>query len=790
MSDQQNQLPSRKVRKEMQRKSHISIIKVLLICIIILSILFMFFGCTSILEISNWGKFDPNKLVGLKQTSLIYDANNNLVTGVHGLENRINVPLSDVPLFVQNAFIAIEDVRFYEHNGIDYKRIVGAILTDIREKGFIEGASTISQQLIRNTYLSKEKTISRKLKEVYLAYQLEKKYTKEQILNMYLNLIYFGDGAYGIEAASKSYFGKSVSKLTIAEGALLAGIPKSPTKYSPKINLDESINRRNVVLDSMKKYTFISEEEAATGKKEKVNLIDENHNLYPYGFYIDTVIKEAVKILNIKEEEIFTGGYKIYTSLDQNLQSFCESIFENDNYFPSPMSGEKIEASVTILNPNDAGIKCIIGGRSYTIKRGYNRATSLIRQPGSAIKPILVYAPAIEQNLYMPSSSILDEQTHFNNYTPSNSGDKYNGWITLRYALAKSINIPAVKVLNDVGVENAKLFASKMGIQFDSHDTSLALALGGFHIGISPLTLGNAYIPFVHDGMYATASTIRNIENKDGIKVYNRTPQWNKVMSKETAFLVTNMLQSAVEWGTGNKANITGLPIAGKTGTVEYHTNDAIGNKDAWMVAFNPEQVISVWMGFDQTDKNHFLTSNITGGTYPAVMIADIFKEIYKQSKGPNFIKPSGIEEVKLDAKTLWEKHEIVLANSLTPEKYITKEYFSKSNVPTKETNYWVIPQPPDDLSIVLGPNRNPILSFTPKNSFAEYKIIRQKSNEIPELIAQSVHNGTGKKYMNDLTAQPEIEYEYYIIPVHPEIIMNDKPLEGPASNKVTFKFK
>jgi len=784
-------VPSRsEIRKQKQAKNINKLYFFLFILVFL--IFFTFFGCTKVLGVEQWKTFDPEKLTNIEQTSQIYDQDDQLVHQIHGPENRIKVSIDQVPKHVRDAFIAVEDVRFYQHKGFDLKRIIGALWADIKAGGFKEGASTISQQVIRNSHLTTEKTISRKVQEIFLAYQLENTYEKDEILEMYLNIIYLGNGAYGVEAASQAYFGKSVSQLTLAEGALLAGIPKSPSKYSPHINLEQSIQRRNLILELMEKHGFITSDEAEKAKKSKVELVKSNKGDYPYGFFTDQVIRDAAKVLDIEEEKLYTGGYKIFTTLDRELQTFCEELYTKDDLFPPSKDKVPIESALVIIDPKTGGIKALIGGREHTAKLGFNRATQMQRQPGSAIKPILVYGPAIEKHGYTPVTFILDEPTTIGDYTPSNAGGKYNGWITLRYAVARSINIPAVKVLNDIGIETGKRFAEQVNIPLHPEDKYLSLALGGFYKGVSPLELCNAYMPFANNGKFSTATTIRYIENAKGEKIYEYIPEWKQVMDDENAFIMTNILQSTIQWGTGIRLNELGIPLAGKTGTVQLPNEGAFrnikGNKDAWMVAYNPDYLATVWIGYDQTDKKHYLPSNATGGSYPAEILKEVFRFLYKDKEAPDFQEPPGIIKAKIDAKSLLERRKVMLANALTPEEFQMEEVFTQSTLPDQETDYWIIPQPPNDIVIEISQENKPIISFTPVNSFAIYRIYRQRNMSPPILIGERSDSSLHRIQIKDYLAVPGEKYEYYIIPVHPEIIIDNEPLEGPASERIPFE--
>lgn len=643
----------------------------------LLLLLFSVFIISYIFALQSWQKLDTNALENMDQTLLVYDKDNNLCAGVHGLINRIDVSLEDVPLYVQKAFIAIEDARFYEHGGIDIVRILGAFLEDIKSGSLKQGASTISQQLIKLTHLSSEKSFDRKIKEAILAIKLESVYTKDEILEMYLNCVYFGNGAYGIEAASQAYFGKSASKLTLDEGALLAGILKSPTNYAPHINPENSIKRRNIVLTEMQKYGFISESEATDAKALPLTLNESDDSLPSEGYYINYAVSQASDILGMDKDELMLSGYEIYTSMDSTMQNLASESMNNDELFRSDAEdGTMVQGAIVILDSKTGNIAAMVGGRNGE-SSGLNRAIDMQRQPGSAIKPILVYAPAIQSGGYTPSTLIDDVETEFGNYSPKNYSDKYNGVVTMRQAIAKSLNVPAVSVLDDIGVDTGKNFASNVGITFSDQDTGLSLALGGFYNGVSPFELCAAYQPLANNGNYSTPSCITMIKDENGQIIYSNQSSSSQVMDSDNSFLLTDMLHSTVEWGTATLLQIDSVPLASKTGTSDY--NNGEGNTDAWCVAYNPDYIACAWTGFDITDETHHLTNDATGGSVAAKLLKPIFENAYS-SGGPWYDVPSNVVEVELDTKTN------TLATPFSADETYT-EYFVKGTQPSAEPN-------------------------------------------------------------------------------------------------------
>ncbi|MBM7581346.1 1A family penicillin-binding protein [Caldicoprobacter guelmensis] len=783
-------IPSRmsRKRKKNSRSRHRSVILALLslaITVLISAAIYLSIIINQVKDI------DLSKIENLKQSSFIYDMDGNLITSVYGVENRIKVSLSEIPAHVKNAFIAVEDIRFYRHHGFDIKRLLGALIQNLKQGRYAEGGSTITQQVVRNAFLTQKKTIHRKLQEIYLAYKLENLYSKDQILQMYLNLIYFGKGTYGIEAASRLYFGKSAKDLTIAEAALLAGIPKSPSIYSPFNNLEESLKRKNLVIDLMVKYGYLSPQQGEKAKSEKLVFAQPSPRHYPHRFFMDMVLEEAANILGVSEEALLTQGYRIYTSLDRELQKYIEELYSKEDLFPKcPTSGIPCESAMVVLDVPSGEVRAIIGGREYldgstVIQKGLNRAIQMPKQPGSAIKPLVVYGPAIEYFGYTPVTFVLDAEVRFGDYKPSNFDGRYRGWITVREALADSVNIPAVRILKDIGIQNGISFAEKFGISFTQEDRySLTIALGGFYKGVTPIQLARAYAALADSGRYKDYTTIRRIENSYGITIYQSKSLKKQVMSQEGAFILNDILRSAVKNGTASRLKDLNIPLAAKTGTVELPDTEEFtgieGVKDAWVVAYNPQYVITVWMGYDNVDRQHYLPPDAVGGKYPAELAKAVFKYIYRDEKAPDFKKPPGIIEVKLDAKALKEKREALLASPLTPPDYTITEYFIPGTAPTQQSDYWTPLQPPSDFKITLNEAGLPVISFKPQDTFAVYNIYRLEEGRSNPLLIHQIKTGTLDPVgWIDAFVDRGKKYTYFVVPTHPELEIEGQLLQG-----------
>ena len=500
------------------------------VCLCVIAILFT--SAYYILGINTWADLTPEKITDIQESLRIYDKNGKLISLLNAGENRTKIEIETLPDYVKYAFISAEDARFYTHQGVDIKRIFGALLADLKAGYFKEGASTITQQLVKNSHLTSAKTLPRKLQEAVLAYQLEQIYEKDEILEMYLNYIYFGNRAYGIESAAQTYFNKSASQLSLAEAALLAGVIKSPSKYAPHIKPENAVSRRNLILGLMCEYGYISEEERDKARQEELVLHENPAYEISYGYYIDMLLEQSAQALDMEIEELLCSGYSIYSNLDSSLQGYLEEIYSDQSNFPQAMGDEQPQSAAVILNNKTGGIAAVMGGRSYDARFCLNRAYMMKRSPGSTIKPIMVYAPAFEKGLLSPASILIDERKSFDGYSPRNFNDKYYGSITVREALIKSLNVPAVEALSMVGIDKAKEYAQNLGIPFDEQDKNLALALGGFTYGVSPLDLAGAYQALGNNGIQLDTSCIIKICDENGENIYEPPKNAHQAISR------------------------------------------------------------------------------------------------------------------------------------------------------------------------------------------------------------------------------------------------------------------
>lgn len=570
-------------------------------------------------------------------SSQVFDIHGRLITTLHSDQNRLPIDINKVPQNLQNAFIAAEDNRFYDHIGIDPIGIVRAIVTNVTNRGIAQGGSTITQQLAKNAFLSQEQTMKRKIQEAMLALEIERKYSKKEILEMYMNQIYFGQGAYGIQTAAKTYFGKDVDQLTLAQCAMLAGLPKSPNYYSPFNNLQEAKNRKNTVVDQMVKYGYISEEEGAQAKAADLDLTENKQTSEnpESASFVDYVSREVAN--RYGDDALYKEGLKIYTTMDAEKQHAAVQALKNlpDNYTDENGLTQP-QGAIVSIDPKTGHILAMVGGRGQD---SFNRASQAVRQPGSAFKPF-VYVTALQHGM-TPSTTMEDKKVSYGSWTPQNASKSYSGTMTLSDALANSVNTVAVQVADKVGTSNIIANAKKMGITtLDAKDDNLAMALGGLTHGVTPLEMASAYGTFANRGVHVKPTAIVKILDRNGNVLEDKSTMQkgntqNQVMSEKEAYEITYMLEGVISHGTGTAASI-GRAAVGKTGT----TDD---NKDAWFVGYTPDIVTAVWMGDDTG--SHTL-GEVYGGTIPAQIWHDYMVEATSDAKSNEFSIPAGMERI------------------------------------------------------------------------------------------------------------------------------------------------
>lgn len=552
---------------------------------------------------------------GLKEASVIYDQVDE-EAGRFQAQKGNYIEYEQISPYVIDALISTEDRRFYEHHGFDLKGIARAAVRVLINRSTVGGGgSTLTQQLAKNAYLTLDQTFSRKAKELFLAIEIEKKYSKNEILTMYLNTAYFGNGVWGLQDASHKYFGVDALNLSLGEAATLVGMLKGPSIYNPIDHLDNAINRRDTVLQVMVDNKKLTQEEANAEQQVALgDLLYDTYNPansgYRYPYYFDAVIDEAVRLYGLDDEDILKRGYKIYTGLDQNYQSNLQSIYAENGYFPpNSTSGDLVQSATIALNPNNGEIQGLIGRRGDYTFRGFNLAVDMERSPGSTIKPLSVYTPALEAG-YTPDQILKDEPQSY--YEAKNFNGTYQGEVSMYHAVAQSLNLPAVWLLHEIGLTKGFNKALEFGLPLTENDKYYGLALGGLEHGTSPAVMASAYGVFANGGTLYSPHLIRKIVDSTGAVIVDKTqPKGKRIISKQTSDEMTSMLLGTFSNGTAVNAASYNYTLAGKTGTTES-SYDTSKSNDQWIIGYTPDVVISTWIGFEQPSAENVISG--TGG--------------------------------------------------------------------------------------------------------------------------------------------------------------------------------
>ncbi len=639
-------------------------------------------------------------------SSNILDKEDEEVATMSGVENREVVSIQEIPELVQDATLAIEDVRFREHFGLDIRRIFGAVIANLRGGYGSEGASTISQQVIKRSFLTPEKTIKRKVQEAYLAVKLERQYSKEQILEMYLNKIYYGKGAYGIKTAADTYFQKELDELTVSEAALLAGLPQRPHYLDPTTNPEAAQKRRDTVISAMVKYGFINEAQAEEGKAiEVAKLLNvKEKQATKYEAFINQVFKEVEQIDGLSSRDIYESGLTIHTTLDVKAQEHVEGILDDDGNFPD----DKFQAGVVLLDTETGAVRAVGGGREEELEdqekteRGWNFATDTQRQPGSAIKPILSYGPVIEHLKWSTGKLIKDEKLVIGGHEIRNWDRQHRGQVSMRNALEWSYNVPAVNSFLEVGVEKVQEFSENLGIPLEENEITPSYAIGGFEHGISPLQLAGAFATFGNEGIYNKPHLVRKIVYPDGREI-NNTPEPVAAMSDYTAYMVTDMLKTVVQSGTGTRGRVPSLPMAGKTGTTNLKEGiRGNGTSDGWFAGYTTRYSAAVWTGYRETTQETYIKNEI-GSRIAQNIVKNVLSHASQGIETPDFKKPNSVVEVPLEIGT--EKK----PSEFTPKDKITYELFVRGTEPSEISQVYDELEAPSGLSANYDEESNSI---------------------------------------------------------------------------------
>lgn len=594
---------SRRVKQNKKKKGNFFLYLLMMAVSAVLAAIAAFnLYLASLPPISNFEDIKPNPVTSIYSS----DGENIKTFTVFRFEK---VSIKDIPNSLKYAIIATEDKNFYSHRGFDTFGLLRSIVANLKAGSFKQGASTITQQLARILFLSNERTFDRKIKELIIAHRIEKTISKDEILEMYLNSVYLGSGTYGVLSASKTYFNKNLNELTLAEAALIAGLPQAPSVYSPLQNPKKAIERRNQVLWRLYKTGRITKEQYERSKAEELHLSKKtkvySFNKAPY--FIDFVLKE-LEYIGFREEDISHGGLKIYTTLDYKSQEAADNAI-NNRLANAKLTGDKTQMALFSFSPTTGKIYAYVGGKNYE-KSQYDRILNAVRPPGSSFKPF-VYATALQQGVKV-NDIVSDSPVSFGRWSPRNYGGKYRGRMPVWQALAVSSNVVAVKMIEKVGVQNVISTAREMGITTPLQ-SDMTIALGSNGVKLYDMVI--AYGAFANGGFRVRPYAVERVENSRGVVIYeNPGPKNVKVISYDTAAGMTYMLQKVVEVGTGRAANI-GRAVAGKTGTTDDY-------RDAWFMGYTPDIVAGVWLGNDNNSK----LPGITGGLLPAQVWADYMK--------------------------------------------------------------------------------------------------------------------------------------------------------------------
>jgi penicillin-binding protein 1A len=677
---------------------------------LILGVIFLaltvFVVLKSLPNVEDLATYTPN------ETTKIFSADGAVLADLHLEENRVTVPLKDVSDWAKEALLATEDSNFYQHFGLDFKAILRAMTIDILRGGAAQGASTLTQQLARNVFLSKQKKLVRKIAEAILAVQLERHYTKDEILEMYLNQIYWGHNCYGIEAASLMYFGKSATKLNLPESAMLVGVIRAPEYYSPYRNWDRAKGRQKVVLRRMVAEKMISKEQAKMAELWPVKLNPKKTQRYKAPYFTSWIVERLVH--EYGQSKVYHEGLKVYTTLDYPSQQVAEAVVKKyvqiGRTRPEKTSkGSSFnfeEAALISLDPRTGYIKAMVGGHDF-VENGYNHCIQAQRPPGSSFKPF-VYLTALQQGM-SPGTILEDAPVNYNTvagmYSPTNYDKKFRGPLTLQNALKDSVNLIAVRVINLIGSESVVKTAQALGIK-SPLQAVLSLALGSNEVNM--LEMASAYGVIANQGVRVEPVAILKITDRDGNVLFKHTYHEEKVFDENLLAILIQMMKQVVIAGTGAAAQLPDRPVAGKTGTTDAH-------KDAWFIGFIPQMVTAVWVGND----NNVSMDKVTGGLYPARMWREFMVNAVKEIPPENFPAPKNLVSIRICKTTGW------LPGKTCPATHLITALFQRGDEPPAPC--WF----DHSVSRHHPNNRRPIIpsGWQGRNEYPEVDL---KGNELP----------------------------------------------------------
>ena len=644
---------------------------------------------------------EEEKLLDLKSSVEICDDSGASVTNFSG--GKTVTEFKDIPQNLINAFIATEDKRFYSHNGVDIRGIARAVFNDIKSFSFKEGASTITQQLIKNTHLSNDKTVNRKLKEIKLALELERRYTKDMILETYLNTVYFGNGCYGVTSACERFFGIRPEELSLAQCAALAGTVKAPSRYSPASSLEKNNERKNVVLKSMKEQNYITDSEYKNAVSETVTSIKDGNDTEKT--YFSLVLKEIDGILG--DFPYDKGKIKVYTFYSPVLQHGLDEIEESEYDF-----------------------KLLITDKENRIMAYRATVTDGNRQTGSTLKPLCVYAPAIETDSLDICTPVLDEKVNIGGYSPSNYKDLYYGYVSAKESLAKSLNSVAVKILDSVGVNRALSYLKNTDIPVTDKE-ELCAALGVTKKGADFISISCAYSLFMNNGYYVTPKTVKRIETEKGT-LYRYVKEEKKVFGADTCFLISEMLKETVKTGTAKKLAHIDQPVCAKTGTV----GTSSGNTDAYCVSYDGNYTVSAWSG----SKSGLMPNSVAGGTLPARNVSTIREHMITNGfNGRDIAKPPTVLLADIDRISYQKDKAVLLADKNSPKRYVLSEYFKISRLPVLRSDRF---SSPSFISATAENGENTVTIRIKAEEYCDYAVYKNVMGKPKTLIYDSGVSG------------------------------------------------
>lgn len=688
-------------------------------------------------------KPDANLLPTATAAPVFFDTDGNQLP--YEEENYINP--SDIPQNLKNAFVALEDKRFYTHKGYDPIRIVGAFFNNIKSKSLKEGASTITQQLVKNTHLTHEKTVSRKLKEIAIASNIEKEYSKDEILAMYLSVIYFGGGAYGVKQAARLYFDKDIKDLSLSECASLAGTVKNPKKYSPFSEESDSIQRRNLVLKVMQNEGYIDSQACSIAQSAPLAVADRktsNLNKRIYDLYIKNAIVEACEKLNITKYELSNSALKIYLNVDSVLQTKIAAIGADESMY----SNDKINGAIIVLDNSAHAVSAYWSNLPYNVKR----------QAGSVLKPLAVYAPAIDMNACTLATPIVDEKVTYGDFSPSNYGGKYYGETTIRQAIKKSMNSVSVKTMSYIGVDSSVEYLSKFGISPLDSDKNYALSLGALTDGVSVKSIADAYSTFSNQGVFATSNFIKYIVKDDRKIVDSQSETSTRVVKRSTCDQINSALSDTVKDGTAITLSALDFEVCAKTGTAQRIDAQ---NGDAWCASYNDDCTIVVWHGSDDGMSEK-------GGGFATMQCLKSWQSVSKIKPMRKNVSRSG-DSIVLDVDLYATKRnkQVTIASDFTPIEYRKSEIFSLDSTYPMSSFFDYIPK--DKIDFSISKSQGITLSLSTEEIYS-YRITRLDT--LGETLISSID---GKSALSGITISdtPPIPYGVIVYKVECYITAN-----------------